>query len=66
MFKMKEEKIYEVLRAVAEDKDTPWQASSIVRVPGRYEVYALGTEHDVTMLVWIHDDGSTSIKKVCW
>ena len=42
------------------------KVKSIVHVPGAYNIYAVGTDADVTVLVWIHDDGHLSCDVVCW
>lgn len=38
----------------------------LVEVPGRYQVYAGGTDGDVTIMCWIKNDGDCVCKWVCW
>ena len=41
--------------------------STPVKVPGSYNIYAVGTDGDVTLLVWVHNDGKDfTIKAECW
>ena len=61
------EKVNVILEAIARDPNTPWQPTSIVEIPGAYNVYALGTTGDVTLLAWLHSDGKTvTVKHQCW
>ena len=55
-----------VLEAIAKDPKIPWQPTSVVKVPGCYNVYACGTTGDVNMIAWIHENGSVMVKYVCW
>lgn len=43
-----------------------WGQGVPVKVPGAYNVWASGTTGDVTLLCWIHQDGSTTCKAVIW
>jgi len=58
--------VNKILEAIAMDPKITWWPTSIVKVPGAYDVYALGTSGDVTLLAWIHQDGSVRVKYVCW
>ena len=37
-----------------------------VAVPGWYDVYAVGTAHDVTVLIWINNSGEAKCHAVIW
>ena len=37
-----------------------------VRVPGIYEIYAIGTTGDVTIQVWMRNDGDAIVKWTSW
>jgi hypothetical protein len=39
--------------------------STPVKIPGAYNVYAVGTNGDVTLLVWEHH-GDFSVQHACW
>lgn len=58
--------IRKVLKAIKEDPQTPWEPTSIVEVPGAYNIYACGTSGDVTILAWIHPDGRVIIRHQFW
>ena len=39
--------------------------TSAVKVPGVYNVYAIGTIHDLTIMVWLHENEAI-VKMVAW
>lgn len=39
---------------------------SVTKIPGDYNVWAVGTSGDVTILVWLHKDGKVITDVVCW
>ena len=41
-------------------------ASIPVKVPGAYNIYAAGTNGDVTILAWINSSGEVIVKQQNW
>jgi hypothetical protein len=39
---------------------------SVTKIPGAYNIWAIGTTGDVTILVWLHIDGHVTTDVVCW
>ena len=39
---------------------------SVTKIPGAYNVWAIGTSGDVTICVWLHKDGKVTTDVVCW
>jgi len=43
-----------------------WEINQPVKIPGAYNVWASGINGDVTILAWLHSDGSVTVKNVAW
>ena len=46
--------------------NTNWKWEKPVQVSGILDIWASGTNGDVTLLCWVHDDGNITTQAVAW